>query len=143
MIRFRPELASAPENFFRVLDKAKDPRKQRLIVEESIGDLIRADMSSLVIPLVEALGERTFRGENLKDIAIIRAFNRGASKGVQSIVEAFFDHPIILSWRYGMGLINAWNEGDPSSVFKYLLDHVEMDDLNSVKEEKEYGRGIS
>ena len=41
----------------------------------------------MVVPLVNALGKRTFKSESLKDAAIQKAFYEGAERGNQDIVE--------------------------------------------------------
>ena len=62
----RHELAGSPENFFRILDKIKEPTKQEGAVRLGIGNLFGAGKHDLVVSLVNALGKRTFNGRSLK-----------------------------------------------------------------------------
>ena len=84
---YRPELAGSPEKFFRVLDKIKDPENQEFAVRLGVRILFEAGKHDLVVPLVNALGKRTFNGESLKDVAIQMAFHEGADRGNQDIVD--------------------------------------------------------
>ena len=59
---YRPELAGSPEKFFRVLDKIKEPERQEDAVREGVRSLFVAGRHDLVVPLVNALGKRTFKG---------------------------------------------------------------------------------
>ena len=67
---YRPELAGSPEKFFRVLDKIKDPEMQEMAVRVGVSNLFKAGRHDLVVPLVNALGKRTFKSERLKEEAI-------------------------------------------------------------------------
>ena len=68
----------------------------------------------LVIPLINALEKRQFNGRKLNNVAIQKAFNEGAWRGIKDIVEEFHEHPAITSEIYAYGLINSW-ENDKSN----------------------------
>ena len=68
LTRYRPELAGSPEKFFRVLDKIKDPKSQEWLFAGVSSNLFEAGRHDLVVPLVNALGKRTFKSD---------AFERG------------------------------------------------------------------
>ena len=50
-------------------------------------NLFKAGRHDLVVPLVNALGKRTFKSERLKEEAIQMAFYEGAKRGNQDMVE--------------------------------------------------------
>ena len=77
---YRRELAGSPEKFFRVLDKIKDPKNQEGAVRVGVENLFEAGKHDLVVPLVNALGKRTFKSKSLKEEAIQTAFREGAYK---------------------------------------------------------------
>ena len=70
LTNYRHELAGSPEKFFRVLDKIKEPENQEGAVRVGVDNLFKAGKHDLVVPLVNALGKRTFKGESLKEEAI-------------------------------------------------------------------------
>ena len=70
LTNYRPELAGSPEKFFRVLDKIKEPEMQEMAVRGGVSNLFKAGKHDLVVPLVNALGKRTFKSDRLKDVAI-------------------------------------------------------------------------
>ena len=63
---YRPELAGSPEKFFRVLDKIEDPDKQERAVHVGVENLFEAGRHDLVVPLVNALGKRTFKSKQFE-----------------------------------------------------------------------------
>ena len=96
---YRPELAGSPEKFFRVLDKIEEPENQERAVRLGVSSLFEAGRHDLVVPLVNALGKRTFKSKSLKEVAIQTAFWEGAKRGNQDIVELYCEHPAITSER--------------------------------------------
>ena len=96
---YRPELAESHENFFKVIDKIKDPRNQERAVRWGVINLFNAKKHDSVIPLINALEKRHIEGRNLKDVAIQQAFDEGATRGIKYIVEEFHEHPAITSER--------------------------------------------
>ena len=86
LTNYRPELAGSPEKFFRVLDKIEDPEIKRWLLIGVSENLFEAGRHDLVVPLVNALGKRTFKSDRLKDVAIRTAFREGAKRGNQDIV---------------------------------------------------------
>ena len=88
----------------------------------------------MVVPLVNALGEKTFKSKRLKDVAIQVAFYGGAIKGNQYFVELYCEHPAITSEIYAHGLCQAWNGGEPNQVFPFLLEQADQGDLDMAKE---------
>ena len=88
----------------------------------------------MVVPLVNALGKRTFKSERLKDVAIQVAFYEGAKRGNQDIVELYCEHPAITSEKYADGLYASWNNGKPNQVFPFLLEQADQGDLDMAKE---------
>ena len=49
-----------------------------MAVREGVSSLFEAGKHDLVVPLVNALGKRTFKSNSLKDVAIQTAFYEGA-----------------------------------------------------------------
>ena len=131
---YRPELAASHEKFFRVLDKIEDPEWQEMAVREGVKNLFEAGRHDLVVPLVNALGKKTFKSKRLKDVAIQVAFYGGTIKGNQYFVELYCEHPAITSEIYAHGLCQAWNGGEPNQVFPFLLEQADQGDLDMVKE---------
>ena len=129
----RPELAGSPEKFFRVLDKIEGPRNQERAVYWGVINLFEAERHDLVVPLVNALGERAFNGRSLKEEAIRVAFYEGIEGGNQDIVGVYCEHPVITSERYADGLNLSWNYGKSNQVFPFLLEQVDQGDLEAVK----------
>ena len=135
---YRPELAGSPDKFFRILDKMKIGEiKGGLLVWVS-SNLLEAGMHDLVVPLVNALGTRTFKSSRLKEEAIQTAFLEGARRGKQEIVELYCEHPAVTSEKYAMGLYLSWNNGEPNQVFPFLLKQADQDDLEAAKKRIEY-----
>ena len=58
-----------------------------MAVRWGVRGLFKAGRHDLVVPLVNALGKRTFKSDHLKDEAIQWAFWEGAERGNQDIVE--------------------------------------------------------
>ena len=116
---YRHELAGSPEKFFKVLDKIKDPWNQEWAVRWGVIHLFGAGRHDLVVPLVNALGKRTFKRDHLKEWAIQMAFHEGAERGKQDIVEEYYEHPVITSEEYAIGLMGSWNFGNPNKSFSF------------------------
>ena len=133
LTNYRPELAGSPEKFFRVLDKIKEPEMQEMAVRGGVSNLFEAGRHDLVVPLVNALGKRTFKSKRLKDVAIRTAFCEGAKRGNQDIVELYYEHPAITSEEYAVGLYASWNDGKPNQVFPFLLEQADQGDLDKAK----------
>ena len=129
----RPELAGSPEKFFRVLDKIEDPGNQETAVNWGVGKLFKVGKHDLVVPLVNALGKRTFKSDLLKEEAIHVAFWKGVKGGNQDIVEEYYEHPAVTSDEYAVGLNASWKHGEPNQVFPLLLKQADQGDLDMVK----------
>ena len=141
LTKYRPELAGSPEKFFRVLDKIEEPKTQELTVKWGACNLCNAKRRDLVVPLVNALGKRTFKSENLKDVAIQWVFYEGAKGGNQDIVELYCEHPAITSEAYTTyGLYESWNYGKPNQVFQFLLEQADQGDLDKAKKKHGYNK---
>ena len=97
---YRPELAGSPEKFSRILDRIKKPKDREAAVEYGLRNLFIAGRHDLVVPLVNALGKRTFKSKRLKDVAIQKAFREGTEGGNQDIAEEYYEHPAITSEEY-------------------------------------------
>ena len=128
---YRPELAESHENFFKVIDKIKNPKNQELAVRDGVINLFNAKKHDSVIPLINALESSTL-SRNVKDVAIQEAFYEGAGRGIKDIVEEFHEHPAITSREYANGLIDSWNN-DKLTVFPFLLAQADQGDLEEVK----------
>ena len=126
---YRPELAGSPEKFFRVLDKIEDPKKQETAVRMGVFYLFKVGRHDLVVPLVDALGKRTFRSARLKDLVIRHAFYEGADRGNQYFVELYYEHSAITAEDYADGLYASWKGGNPNQVFQFLLEQADQGDL--------------
>ena len=87
LTKYRPELAGSPEKFFRVLDKIEDPEEQEIAVREGVRNLFKAGKHDLVVPLVNALGKRTFKSKSLKDVAIQKAFREGTERATKTSLD--------------------------------------------------------
>ena len=138
MTYYRPELAGSPEKFFRILDKIEDPEMQEWAVRWGVISLFKAGKHDLVVPLVNALGKRTFKSKSLKEEAIQRAFREGTRRGNQDIVELYCEHPAITSEEYAGGLYASWNYGEPNQVFQFLLEQADQGDLDEAKKKYAY-----
>lgn len=139
-VRLRPEVASQPEEFLRILDMLKTERNQDNAVIECVNGLIPGK-ENLVAPLIEALGSRTFKHKNLKGIAIRRAFFQGIYKGVKDIVEELHEDLVITHGSYAAGLVWAWSFHQ-STIFTFLLSHADQGDLANVKAEEAYAESL-
>ena len=135
----RKELAGSPEKFFRVLDKIKEPDYQDIAVRDGVESLFKAGKHDLVVPLVNALGKRTFKSDRLKEETIRKAFFEGTKRGNQDIVESYYGYPAVTSGEYAIGLSNSWNKGKPNQVFPFLLKQADQGDLEKIKEGYVYG----
>ena len=82
----RPELTEFHENFFKVIDRIKEPKNQDWIVSESVLGLFNAGKYDSVISLINALGRRLFNGRSLRDAAIQWAFFQGTLRGMKNIL---------------------------------------------------------
>ena len=100
-----------------------------------VSNLFIAGKHDLVVPLVNALGTRTFNDKSLKDVAIHGAFDEGAERGNQDIVELYCEHPAVTSEEYAYGLRDSWHLGKPNQVFPFLLKQADQGDLDMAKEE--------
>ena len=83
---------------------------------------------------MDALGKRAFKSKNLKDVAIQRAFYKGAVGDNQNVVELYYEHPVITFGEYAVGLCASWNDGKPNQVFPFLLKQADQGDLDMAKE---------
>ena len=88
---------------------------------------------------MKALGERTFKSDRLKEVAILKAFWEGTRRGNQGIVELYCEHPAITSREYAEGLYQSWNNGKPNQVFPFLLKQADQGDLDLAKKGYAYG----
>ena len=109
-----------------------------MAVRWGVSNLFEAGRHDLVVPLVNALGKRTFKSDRLKDVAIQRAFYEGAERGNQDIVELYCEHPAITSEEYADGLHESWNNGKPNQVFPFLLEQADQGDLDVAKKKYAY-----
>ena len=75
-----------------------------MAVHLGVKDLFKAGRHDLFVPLVKALGKRTFKSKSLKDVAIQKAFWEGAKGGNQDIVEFYYEHSAITYEEYADGL---------------------------------------
>ena len=82
---YRPELAGSPEKFFRVLDKIKEPEMQESAVRWGVRNLFKAGRHDLVVPLVNALGKRTFKSKRLKEEAIQGHFMKELKEAIKTL----------------------------------------------------------
>ena len=129
----RHELAISREKFFRILGKIKEPENQELAVRGGVINLFDAEKHDLVVPLVNALGKRTFKSDRLGEEAIHAAFHEGSRRCNQDIVELYHEHPAITSEEYAIGLLASWNKGEPNQVFQFLVEQADQGDLDEAK----------
>ena len=59
-------------------------------------------------------------------------------RGLQSIVEEYYEHPAITAEWYAYGLIASWRSGEPNQVFLFLLGQADTGDLRLVVENYTY-----
>ena len=104
------------------------------VVRGGVIGLFEAGRHDLVVPLVNALGERTFKSDRLKEEAIQTAFYQWTKRGNQAIVGVYCEHPAITSREYADGLYDSWNDGEPNQVFPFLLERADQGDLDMAKE---------
>ena len=93
---YRPELAESHERLFKVMDEIKIQENKKWLLSSGVHNLFNAKRYNSVIPLINALEKRLFKGRSVKDIAIQQAFEQGARRN-QHIVEEFHEHPAITS----------------------------------------------
>ena len=117
-VRFRPEMASQPEKFFKLLDLIKDKYQQEIAVTNCVNELIKRGKGNLIAPLIKALESRTFKKEDLKNIAVKNAFLRGIREGVESVVRDVHEDRSITAKGYAEGLDEAWVK---PNIFQFLL----------------------
>jgi hypothetical protein len=104
---YRPEIANLPDKLFNVLDRMKTVEDQGMAVRDCVDALFNVKKHALVIPLMDALGRRTFRSDGLKELAIQVAFWEGAERGIKDVVEGFYDYSAITAEKYAHGLSAA------------------------------------
>jgi len=153
LVASRPELAKSHENFFEVIDRIKHPKNQERAVRGGVNGLFAAEKYDAVIPLIDALENRSFNGRNFKDVAIRMTFDQGAQWGVKYFVEKFHEHPLIMSGEYVLGLVTSWKNDkrrrDKSkAAFPFLLGQADQGDLEEAKksalykEDADFGKAI-
>jgi hypothetical protein len=128
---YRPELAESHETFFKVIDKIKGPTYQEWAVKWGVIKLFDAKKHASVVPLINALEKRQFKGRTLENAAIQEAFKSGTLRSIKYFVEEFHEHPAITHEEYAYGLIVSWEKLD---VFQFLLDQADQGDLEKAKE---------
>jgi hypothetical protein len=133
----RPELAESHGEFFKVIGKIRDPEDQARAVRGGVANLFDAKKHDSVIHLINALGKRKFNGRPLKNVAIQQAFYRGASRGINNIVERLHEHPAITHEGYANGL-KVSCENDKLKTFPFLLSQADLGDLEKVKDYDKY-----
>ena len=84
---YRPELAGSPEKFFRILDKIKGSWSQEEAVRWGVKNLFNSGKHDLVVPLVNALGKRTFKSKSLKNAAIQEAFIKELKEAIKTLLD--------------------------------------------------------
>ena len=137
----RPELAEYHSRFFKAIDKINGLENQAEAVRSGVKNLFKAKKHASVIPLIDALENRIFRGRKLKNVAILKAFDQGAFRGIKNIVEEFHEHPAITPKEYSYGLIRSWeNDNSKKTVFPFLLAQADQGDLELTKRWKKYVR---
>ena len=117
LTRYRPELAAHHDKFFKVIDMIKVPKDHEWAVKIGVAKLFDAKKHDSVIPLINALEKREFNGRNLTNSAIQRAFYEGARRGIEYVVDEFYDHPAITSGWYAVGLMTSWEHKNVNSIF--------------------------
>ena len=93
-----------------------------MAVRVGVDSLFEARKYDLVVPLVNALGKRTFKNKTLKEVAIQKAFCEGAQRGNQDIVELYCEHPAITSERYAGGLSGLGTMANQIKSFRFYWD---------------------
>jgi hypothetical protein len=129
---YRPELAELHGKFFNAIDMIKKPEVQEEAVKRGVFNLFKAKKHASVIHLINALGKREFNGRKLNDVAIRKAFDQGAWRGIKDIVERLHEDPAITSKEYANGLTRSWEKAN-LDVFRFLLEQADEEDLVEAK----------
>jgi hypothetical protein len=137
LTKCRPELVESHDNFFKVIDKIRDPENQEVAVQWGVTNLFKAEKQGSVIPLIDALEKRPFDGRRLKNPAIQQVFYEGVVSGIKDIVEEFHEHHAITPEKYANELIYTRNCNRPLA-FQFLLTHADQGDLEEAKKRDKY-----
>jgi hypothetical protein len=139
LTNYRPELAESHDKFFKAIDKVNNPKNQVYAVDTGVWNLFNAEKHDSVIPLIDALENREFNGKKLNDVAIRKAFDEGAERGINNIVEKLHEHTVITHEEYAKRLIYSW-VNDSLDVFRFLLDQADKEDLVQAKKRNLYNQ---
>jgi len=132
-----PELVCSPNDLSKILGKIERQEDQERAIGDGVWNLFRFKRTECVDPLLNALeGNESFK--HLKDAAIKKAFKCGSSSGIKSIVERFYDHPVVTSDVYADGLIYSGKESTQDPIFNFLLGEADQGDLIAVKKHPWY-----
>ena len=101
-----------------------------------VEDLFDAEKHDLIVPLVNALGKRTFKSDRLKDVAIQMAFHEGAKRGktntLWNCITSIMRSPLrnMLGDCIGLGTM-----ANQIKSFGFLLEQADQGDLDKANEE--------
>ena len=133
----RPELAESHVNFFKAINKIKNPENQESAVSYGIRDLFYVEKHDSVIPLIDALESSTF-SRKVKNAVIQPAFYEGAKRGIKYFEEKFYKRSAITPNEYAKGLFGSWYHDNSKEAFQFLLAQADQGDLEEVKKDDKY-----
>ena len=142
LISYRPKIRESRDGLLKLVEMIENPEYQKEILEGGITRLFDIKKHASVIPLIHGLVSRTFKNEDVKNIAIQKAFERGTYWCIREIVEEFYDHPAITPREYATAFVNAWDCEDSGVVFPFILSRADKGDLEAVQYEYYYMDGV-
>ena len=125
--------------FLMLLNKITTPEGQESVVTNGMNTLIREKSIEYIIPMLDALKDKTFRSERLEVIAIQMAFKEGVKRNREDVLKRTFDHPAITPGLYADALIESEKSWESSKLTReWLLKGADRDDLQAVNDNDGY-----
>ena len=104
-----------------------------MAVHGGVNNLFKAGKHDLVVPLVNALGKRTFKSKRLKYVAIQWAFWKELKEAIKTLWKNIVNIPQSPLRNMPMDCIDLGTDGKPNQVFPFLLKQADQGDLDKAK----------
>ena len=127
-----------PEKFIALLNKIEASKDQESVIVKGIEELFTYGYSSYVNNLFDFLKGKTFRNNNLEDIAVQKAFKQATLFRSFTVLGCIFDHSAITPKIYANELIAEESRFAMGFIVYWLLERADRYDLQAVKENKDY-----
>ena len=125
--------------FLMLLNKITTPEGQESVVTNGMKTLIREKSIEYIIPMLDALKDKTFRSGRLEVIAIQNAFKEGVRSNHEDVLKRTFDHPAITPEVYADALIESEKSWESSKLTReWLLKRADRYDLEAVNDNDGY-----